>query len=236
VGWVVLVVVVVLLIGLAAAAAAVSLLSWTTGSTETQQLRTETPTGNVRVEADCGSITLLEGAPGVVTTQATIRSTWREPKVTSRLESDVVRVMVDCPALSLGSRVSLTVEVPPDGVVEAHSSAGSVTAQGLSSDLTLSSSAGAVSATEVSSSRVSADSSAGSVSLSWAASADPMTISATSSAGSVRVSVPDVAAVAWRVDADSSAGSTTVEVRTDPQSDRTIIARSSAGSVTVGYR
>lgn len=234
-GWVVLVVV-VLLIGLAAAAAAVSLLSWTMGSSQTQELRTETPTGNVRVEADCGSITLLEGAPGVVTTQATIRSTWREPKVTSRLESDVVQVTVDCPALSLGSSVSLTVEVPPEGVVEAHSSAGSVTAQGLSSDLTLSSSAGAVSATEVSSSRVSADSSAGSVSLSWAASADPTTISATSSAGSVRVSVPDDAAVAWRVDADSSAGSTTVEVRTDPQSDRTITARSSAGSVAVGYR
>jgi hypothetical protein len=52
----------------------------------------------------------------------------------------------------------------------------------------------------------------------------------------VRVSVPDVAGVAWRVDADSSAGSTTVEVRTDPSSDRTITARSSAGSVSVGYR
>jgi hypothetical protein len=232
----IILVVVLLLLGLAILAAAVSLLAWTLGSTQTQELRTETPAATVRVEGSCASITLREGSPGVVTTRATIRSTWREPKVTSQLEGELVRVAVDCPALSFGSSVSLVVEVPPAGAVEARSSAGSITAQGLSSDLTLSSSAGSVSATELSSTRVSADSSAGSVALSWAASADPTTVSATSSAGSVRVSVPDVAEVAWRVDADSSAGSTTVEVRTDPASDRTITARSSAGSVVVGYR
>jgi hypothetical protein len=232
--WILLAVVV--LLGLAMVGVAVSVLSWGVGRTETQQLTTETAGGDVRVEADCGSIALLEGAPGVVTTQAKIRSAWREPTVTSRLEGGQVRVTVDCPALSFGSSVSLVVQVPPGGAVEAHSSAGSVSATRLSSDLTLSSSAGSVTATEVSSARVSADSSAGAVSLTWAASADPTTVSATSSAGSVRVSVPDVAGVAWRVDADSSAGSTTVEVRTDPSSDRTITARSSAGSVSVGYR
>lgn len=234
-GRTILVVLIVLLL-LGMVTAALSALSWAVGSTETQTLTTQAPSGVVTIEDPCGSITLREGQAGVVTTRASIRSSWRTPSVTSRLDGDVVEVRVDCPAFSIGSSVALVVEVPPDGVVDARSSAGSVAAEGLSSELTLASSAGSVSATEVRSTRVSADSSAGSVSLSWAAAADPTTISATSSAGSVRVSVPDRPGVAWRVDADSSAGSTTVRVRTDPQSDRTITARSSAGSVTVGYR
>lgn len=231
-----LVVVTALLVVLGLAFALVATLSWATRRSQTRDLVTEAGTSAVRVDDACGSIVLRQGAAGVVTTRATIRYTWRMPVVTSRVEGDVVRVDVDCPTLSFGSSVALVVEVPPGGSVQARSSAGSVTAEGLSSDLELRSSAGSVTATDVTSSVVSAQSSAGSVSLSWASGADPMTISATSSAGGVRVTVPDVAGAAYRVDADSSAGSTTVEVRTDPASPRVITARSSAGSVVVGYR
>lgn len=216
--------------------ALVSTLSWVTRRSQTRDLVTESTTADVRVDDACGSIVLRQGPAGVVTTRATIRYTWRMPVVTSRVEGDVVRVDVDCPPLSFGSSVALVVEVPPGGSVEARSSAGSVSAEGLGSDLDLRSSAGRVTATDVTSSIVSAQSSAGSVSLSFASGADPMTVSATSSAGGVRVTVPDVAGVAYRVDAGSSAGSTTVEVRTDPASPRAITARSSAGSVVVAYR
>lgn len=228
-------IVVVLIIG-GIAVAAISAVMWFTRSTQTVDLSSEAPSGAVRITHSCGPIELREGTAGTVSTRAEVRYLWNEPTVTSTLQGDVVVVSVDCPFASFGSTVTLVVDVPPDGTVEARTSAGSVTATGVSSALTLRSSAGSVTATDVTSERVSAESSAGSVSLSFAAAADPTAIVARSSAGSVRVTVPDVADVAYRVDAGSAAGSTTVQVRTDPQSDRSISARSSAGSVVVSYR
>jgi hypothetical protein len=199
-------------------------------------LSAEAPTGAVRVEHSCGPISLREGQPGMVSAEATIRYVWRKPVVTTSDQGGVVVVRVDCPWTSLGASVDLVVDVPPDGTVEARTSAGSVKAEGVSAALTLSSSAGSVTAADVTSPRVSAESSAGSVTVSAAPGADPSSISARSSAGSVTVEVPDLPGVSYAVDAGSSAGGTTVEVRTDPQSERTITARSSAGSVVVRYR
>jgi hypothetical protein len=234
-GWALLVVVIVGLL-LVVAAGVISAVVWTTRSTQTVTLTTEAPSGSVRISHSCGPISVREGSAGIVSTRAEIKYLLNRPTVTSTVEGDEVVVAVDCPLASFGSTVSLVVDVPPGGSVEARTSAGSVTATGVSSELTLSSSAGSVTATDVTSPRVSAESSAGSVSLSFAPSADPVSIAAQSSAGSVRITVPDVAGVAYNVDAGSSAGSTTVQVRTDPQSERTISARSSAGSVVVAYR
>lgn len=206
------------------------------GRTKDRQLATESSATSVRVDNPCGSITLQQGEAGAVRTQARARFLFREPSITSELDGDTVVVDVDCPSFSPGTSVSLVVLVPPGGSVAAHSSAGSVSAAGLDSDLDLSSSAGGISATDIRSTSVVARTSAGSVSLSWASGSDPQRVDASSSAGSVRVAVPDVAGAAWRVDADSSAGSTTVDVRTDPGSQRTIRATSSAGSVVVEYR
>ncbi|MGB8021444.1 MAG: DUF4097 family beta strand repeat-containing protein [Candidatus Nanopelagicales bacterium] len=202
----------------------------------TRDLVTQSAGAAVRVANECGSISLVQGDAGVVKTRATVKYTLREPTVSSEVDDGVVSVRADCQSFGLLSSVSLVVKVPPGGSVEARSSAGSVQADGLSSQLVLRSSAGSISATELNSRVVSAETSAGSVSLSWARAADPATISATSSAGSVKVLIPDVAGVAYRVDADSSAGSTKVNVRSDPQSRRTITATSSAGSVLVDYR
>jgi hypothetical protein len=229
----------VALILLALVAVAFGLVASTSRTTSTKQLTTQTPAAAVRVENECGPITLREGPAGAVSTRATLKHSRSAPEVTSTLEGGVVIVQVRCDTFSVlgfGSSASLVVEVPPDGRVEARSSAGSVTAERLSSDLNLRSSAGSVSTVDVTSRVVAADSSAGSVSLTWAGAADPTTITAHSSAGSVRVRIPDVAGVAYRVEADSSAGSVAVDVRTDPQSDRSIRATSSAGSVRVEYR
>lgn len=218
---------------------ALTAIGFATRDSATRDLVTETPAAAVSVENECGPITLRQGPAGAVSTRATLRYSRSAPEVTSTLEDGVVVVKVECApftAFGFGSTASLTVEVPPNGTVEARSSAGSVTAERLSSDLTLHSSAGSVSAADVTSKVVAADSSAGSVTLAWAGTADPTTITAHSSAGSVRVSIPDVAGVSYQVEADSSAGSVSVDVRTDPQSDRTIRATSSAGSVRVEYR
>lgn len=229
-----LIVLALIMIGLVGAA--IATIAWSSRRTQDRQLATESASAKVRVENACGPITLQPGPAGIVTTEATVRYVWRSPTVTSRVEGDEVVVRVDCPTFGLAASVSLVLQVPPDGSVRARSSAGSVQAEGLSSDLDLASSAGSITTTGLTSQTVRADTSAGSVSLSWAGSADPTTVDARSSAGSVTVRVPDRPGVAYAVDADSSAGSVTVSVRTDPGSDRSIRATSSAGAVTVGYR
>jgi len=231
--WLLLIVLAVLVVGLIAAVV-VALLPLSRG-TESRQLVTRTSGADVRVENPCGPIALRPGAAGVVTTDASVRAGWAAPQVSSQLDGGTVVVDVDCPVVSLGSHVELVVTVPPGGSVQARSSAGSVSAEGLDSALVLHSSAGSVTGRDLDSASVAADSSAGSVSLTWASRA-PSRVEARSSAGSVTVLVPDVAGMAYRVSADSSAGSVDVAVRTDPQAPRSITATSSAGSVRVGYR
>ena len=230
-----LLIIVLVLITLGLVGAAIGTAALVTRRTQNLQLSTESSTANVRVDNECGPIILRQGPAGTVTTDATVRYTWRTPTVTSRVDGDVVAVRVDCPALGFVTSVKLVVLVPPGGSIEARSSAGSVTAEGLSSALDLRSSAGSITATGLTSTAVVADTSAGAVSLSWSADADPTMIRANSSAGSVKVTIPDVAGVDYNVDADSSAGSVTVNVRTDPGSSRSIRATSSAGSVVVEY-
>lgn len=231
-----LLVIVVILVGFGVVVAAVSIWAFASRESDSQEFLTEAETANVRIRNECGSITLLPGPAGAVSTRASLRYAWRKPSITSEVSGSAVVVEVDCPAFWAGSSVSLEVSVPPDGTVDADTSAGSVKATGLSSDLDLRSSAGSITATELTSASVAADTSAGSVTLSWAEQADPTRIRAHSSAGSVTVRVPDLPAVAYRVEADTSAGSTTVTVRTDPDATRTIEATSSAGSVVVDYR
>jgi hypothetical protein len=204
-----------------------------TGETDTKLLETSSDATAVRIGNGCGSVQVLPGAPGVVRTSARVTSWWSTPRVTSR--DDGGEVVVDVQCRSFGGSVSLVVEVPGATRVQARSSAGQVEASGLTGPLTLHSSAGSVTGENLGSAEVAADSSAGSVSLRWAADADPQRVDASSSAGSVTVLVPDRPGRAYRVDADSSAGSTTVEVRSDPAAARTIRAHSSAGSVTVAY-
>jgi hypothetical protein len=123
----------------------------------------------------------------------------------------------------------LTSRVP----VELESSAGDVTAVDVSApELRLSSSAGDVEARDIRAERVSAESSAGDVVLSLRT--PPRRVDADSSAGDVEIVLPDEV---YRVDASTSAGDVdNREVRTDPASPRVVHARSSAGDVLVEAR
>jgi Putative adhesin len=123
----------------------------------------------------------------------------------------------------------LTSTVP----VELESSAGDVTAVDVTTpELRLSSSAGDVEASGVRAERVSADSSAGDVVLSLRSA--PRRVDADSSAGDVEIVLPDEV---YRVDASTSAGDVdSRDVRTDPASPRVVHARSSAGDVVVESR
>lgn len=239
VGPVLAIIAVVLLVLLAVVALVVWSVARTIGDnvdvgSASKRLETQTEASTVRVDNECGQISVREGAGGVVRTDARITRFWRTPTVTSRDDGDTARVEVRCPPFS--GTVRLAVEVPPGVEVQARSSAGGVQVDGLTGPLDLQSSAGSVQGQNLQSDQVVAQSSAGSVTLQWASDADPQQVDASSSAGSVTVQLPDRAGTAYAVDASSSAGSTTVQVRTDPESTRTVRAQSSAGSVTVGYR
>jgi DUF4097 and DUF4098 domain-containing protein YvlB len=118
------------------------------------------------------------------------------------------------------------------GALKLDSSAGSVRVEGASGPLDLSSSAGGVTVIGATSETVKADSSAGSVNITFVRA--PMTVDAESSAGGVKIVVPEDSE-AYRVDASTSAGDSTIEIKTDPKSKRAIKVRSSAGNVSVKY-
>jgi Putative adhesin len=179
----------------------------------------------------------------------------RKPERSAQREGDgTLRLSSSCPAFFGGHcDVDYEIRVPSGTLVRAKASSGDIVAENLSStmpielessagDVTatdvsapmvrLSSSAGDVSARGLSAERVLADSSAGDVAVALAAPADR--VLAHSSAGDVDVVVPDAI---YRVDATSSAGDVeAAEVRTDPAAARTITANSSAGDVHVVAR
>jgi hypothetical protein len=63
----------------------------------------------------------------------------------------------------------------------------------------------------------------------------PDDVVASSDNGSVEVVIPDVGAIAYRVDAESDNGTVSFPIRTDPDGDRTITATSDNGDVTITY-
>ena len=188
----------------------------------------------VDVEVDVESVEVLARRGSSTQLERVIAWSLKRPTISQRREGDRLVVRSSCPA-QIGRGCSGTVRllVPPDTEVRASSSAGSVRVVGLAGTVQLDSSAGSVEAIDLFSANLSASSSAGSVSLSFAAA--PTLVSATSSAGTVEVLVPR-GNETYRVDAGSSAGSSDVSVRTDPGSPRVLRARSSAGSVRIDYR
>ncbi|GAB3592449.1 DUF4097 family beta strand repeat-containing protein [Angustibacter peucedani] len=228
-----------LLRGLGIALAVASVLAGTlslVGSLARDSLQRSATYQGVRVvdvDVSAEHVELVAGPEG--STQLTRRISWSlaRPTVTEQLDGDRLVVRSHCP-WSFGRGCSGRVElvVPPGTEVHAHSSAGSVSATGLTGVLDLSSSAGGVDGEDLAAATVRAQSSAGSVELAFATA--PTSVDATSSAGSVEVALPR-GAESYLVDAGSSAGSTEIGVRTDPTSAHRVRARSSAGSVHVVY-
>ena len=113
--------------------------------------------------------------------------------------------------------------------VELHSSAGDVSAIDVTApSIRLSSSAGDVEGRNLSGERIQAESSAGDVAVALRTPAERLV--ADSSAGDVEVFVPDAV---YDLAATSSGGDVDARVRSDPDSPRELIAHSSAGDVRV---
>jgi hypothetical protein len=187
----------------------------------------------VDIDVAAESVQVVAGPDDVTRLDRSISWSLGKPAFSQQQQGDRLVIRSSC-GLDLGYGCSGTVHVvvPAATEVIAHSSAGSVGVTAVAGRLHLSSSAGNVDAVRLPSTDVQADSSAGSVHLSFTVA--PARVKATSSAGSVQVLVPS-GQESYLVSADSSAGSTDVSVRTDPSSSRTIEAHSSGGSVHVGY-
>jgi hypothetical protein len=116
------------------------------------------------------------------------------------------------------------------GSVRAHSSGGGVTVRGVTGTIDLDSSGGGVLGTGLRGSEAHAESSGGSVRLTF--DVPPDLVSASSGGGKVEVLLPRVDG-GYRVDASSSGGDQEVGVPTDPDSARKIIVHSSGGDARV---
>lgn len=205
----------------------------------------------IDVRTNAGTIVVVGADQDTIEIRRRASYTFAEPHFDETTRNATLTLDAHCSRATLGPcDVSYTITVPKgvavrgrsgggsvtvrdiQGAVDIHSSAGGARAERVAGALVIGSSAGGIEAIDLRSSTVDADTSAGSVRLSFVV--PPDTVRAKSDAGSVNVTVPDDATT-YRVEAGTSAGSTRVRVRTDPTSPRSITARSSAGSVTVEY-
>ena len=211
-------------------------------------------THTLAVTSDSGDVHLVGSADGQPHVTWTSHYSIRKPHVTVRQEGNRVVLTSGC-GIWLGvipglCSTDIEVALPAETDVTVDSSAGDVSAVGLSGALRLSSGAGDVSVDDVSgaitarssagdvtgrhvrSARVDARSDAGDVRLTFAA--EPDVVRAESSAGDVVITLPAGERL-YAVEAGTSAGDTHNSVRTSSESPYVVTAHSSAGDVTVRY-
>lgn len=245
--WVAIIGVVVLVL------VALNVVAWALRSTERDTFPIDETFDRVEVEVNAGQVTVEASSDG---SASLVAQTEAALFASAEVSFDVVdgRLVVtgECGRTPwvIGwarCRTDVTLQVPADVDLVARSSAGSVTARGLTGTadvrssagsvrvddhtgpLQAHSSAGGVVVTGLDSDDAEVTSSAGGVEVT--AVSPPADLRASSSAGGVTVTLPGD--VAYNLDADSSAGGTTVDVPTDPSSPYRVEAKSSAGGVTV---
>jgi len=204
------------------------------------------------VVEDASDVRVIGAPAGTpVTVLARITEGLRGPgRVAERDAGGVLRLSASCPGF-FGGQCGVLYEIRvPSGTlvrvasdsgdvraenlvarepIELYSSAGDVTAIDVTAPaIELSSSAGDVEARGLSADRIRAESSAGDVAVALRTPAERLV--AHSSAGDVEVLVPDTV---YDLAASSSGGDVDARVRSDPDSPRELTARSSAGDVRV---
>jgi len=203
-----------------------------------RQTRVETavytqPVSRVVVDTSTGSIEVRRGDAG---SPIGVRRTleWSYGSATSQeaVSGDVLMIRGRCgTTIGFGScSVSYVISVPEATAVNLTSSTGSVQVQGLSGDVQARTSTGSVELTALRSSTATAETSTGSVLVSFAA--PPTSVNARASTGSVDVVLPHDGTT-YDVRASTSTGHQSVTVPVDTSSPRHVIASTSTGSVQV---
>lgn len=232
---------------------ALNAVAWALRSTQRDTFPIDEPFDRVEVDVNAGPVTVEATPDGSASLEVrTEAALFADADVSYEVVEGRLMVSGNCgrPPWIIGwARCStdVTLRIPAEVDLIVSTSAGHVTARGLtgaadvrssagrvrvddhSGPLRAHSSAGGVTVTGLSSDDAEITSSAGGVEVT--ALTPPASLQASSSAGGVTVTLPDD--VAYNVDADSSAGSATVDVATDPASPYRVEVRSSAGNVTV---
>jgi DUF4097 and DUF4098 domain-containing protein YvlB len=205
----------------------------------------------IELDLSAGDVVLTGDNVDTVSGERIVDRGLRAPSFKEERVGTTLRLKASCPPLvGVNCNVRYELRVPAsvkvtgssdggtirtDGVtgsVDVSSSGGSVTIVGSVGEVHASSSGGSVKVLDSRSKTVEADSSGGSVRLSFL---DPPTnVDASSSGGGVSIALPRDES-GYNVDASSSGGSRRVDVRTDPDSPKLIKADSSGGNVTVEY-
>jgi DUF4097 and DUF4098 domain-containing protein YvlB len=155
-----------------------------------------------------------------------------------------------CGFLSFGCDTNYVITVPKDVKVTVESSSGdlqvsdlaggadlkttsgNIDAQRIGGELSLKSSSGGLDAEDLTATKVTTESSSGSVELTFLSA--PTSVRAETSSGDLTVRVP-TGPETYKVDTDTSSGDESANVKIDPAADRTIIAKTSSGDVTIEY-
>lgn len=207
----------------------------------------------LRIDNDDGTVEVVGSGRDDIALVADISHGLRRTSHAAAVEGDTLVVDGDCPGgplvwCSVDYRIEVPAELTVDvdnrngsvsvrdvaGAVTVRSSNGRLELAGIAGDVTARTSNGSIDARGLQGDTVSADTSNGAVSLSFAT--VPSAVVADTSNGSIEIVVPEDPDVAYRVDAgDNFVGRTEIGVRTDPTSERSIVAETSNGSVTVRY-
>ncbi|MGW3349829.1 DUF4097 family beta strand repeat-containing protein [Nonomuraea rubra] len=188
----------------------------------------------LRVEADSGTIEVVESQRRGV--QVTEQLVWRKnkPKTGHQVQGGTLVLSYECPAavgfgaVATSCDVNYRVEVPRGLSVKVASDSGTLTLKGLSGALDALSDSGAIEAEGLAVRQVVAKTDSGDVELAFTGAPDRVTVS--SDSGRVTIGVPQGA---YDVVATTDSGAKDIKVDTDPSAPRRIELTSDSGDLEV---
>lgn len=185
------------------------------------------------LHGEVGEISVRAAGPGEEPrAEVTVRSTLRDPEVTSEVGEGRAELVSRCQDWWWLDNCSVDWEiiVPAETELTIGNTVGDITVSDVTGALSLSGDVGDLSIVGVGSPTVSARSSVGDITLSLVSAPEEVTI--TSSTGDVTVTVPEDDS-GYRIETDTSIGSVTNQVGSDPSQSRLIDLRTSVGDITV---
>lgn len=224
------------------------------GASTTDRTATFDGVTGITLDLDNASVDLVAGGNEVVVDQR-VRTGRFGGEATAEVDDGRLEVVLDCSSLAWfsfgrGCRGEYVITVPAgipvdgessngairidglDGLVNVGTSNGEVMVTNTAGPLRLDSSNGRIVGTDLASPDVTATTSNGQISLSFAA--PPHDVVADTSNGEIVVEVPDDGQP-WTVDATTSNGQVSTDIATDPSAGRTLQLHTSNGSIDVRY-
>ncbi|WP_018351798.1 DUF4097 family beta strand repeat-containing protein [Longispora albida] len=178
---------------------------------------------------DAGKVVISTG-DGPIKVKETIKYGSKKPTASHKVEDGILK-LVDhgCSGLGLNCSIDYEIRIPATLAVTLKTDAGEIQASGLSGDLDMSTDAGQIELTSLTSKKVKLRSQAGEVEAFFAA--VPDSVDAETKAGRVAIKLPGT--VKYSVDASTDAGRREVTVGVDSSSPHKIRAVTNAGEVEV---